>query len=103
MLHVAEKVSGNRFKIAGGSAALEVSWEVKANRNDRFVQTYGAPVERLKSDGEKGTYLRPELYGQPASRGQINTAPRSAPRVVPADQPADQQVDPAAADIVASK
>jgi hypothetical protein len=103
MLHVAEKVSGNRFKIAGGSAALEVSWEVKANRNDRFVQTYGAPVERVKVDGEKGTYLRPELYGQPASRGQINTAPRSAPRVIPADQPADQQVDPVAGSIVASK
>ena len=77
MLHVATEVEGNRFKVAGGTPNGKVSWEVKAKRNDRFVEVYGAPVERLKVGGEKGTYLRPELYGQPESKGQMYTAPRT--------------------------
>jgi hypothetical protein len=48
---------------------MEVSWEVKAIRNDRWVRTYGAPIEQDKAGGEKGKYLNPELYGQPKERG----------------------------------
>jgi hypothetical protein len=79
MLHIATEVEGNQFKVAGGTPNGKVSWEVKAKRNDRFVEVYGAPVERLKVDGEKGTYLRPELYGQPESKGQMYTTPRTRP------------------------
>jgi hypothetical protein len=79
MLHIAAEVEGNRFKVAGGTPNGKVSWEIKAKRNDRFVEVYGAPVERLKGDGEKGTYLRPELFGQPETKGQMNTTPRTRP------------------------
>jgi hypothetical protein len=34
-------------------------------------------VERPKVEGEKGTYLRPELYGQPDSKSQLHTTPRA--------------------------
>lgn len=79
MLHVADEVSGNRFHVAGGAPNAKVSWEIKAVRNDRFVQTYGAPVERVKVDGERGTYLRPELYGKPASQAQFAPPARVRP------------------------
>lgn len=68
-LHVSEKVSNNRFRISGGSPYGEVTWEVKAVRNDRYMQAYGAPVEIEKPEGERGTYQHPELYGLPPSRG----------------------------------
>jgi hypothetical protein len=77
MLHVATEIEGNQFRIAGGMPNGKVSWEVKAKRNDRFVEVYGAPVERPKVEGEKGTYLRPELYGQPDSKSQLHTTPRA--------------------------
>ncbi len=68
-LHVAQKIQGNRFKIAGGVPGGEVSWEVKAIRNDRWVQEYGYETEQEKEDEIKGKYLHPELYGQPKEKG----------------------------------
>jgi hypothetical protein len=68
-LHVGQRIHANRFQIAGGKAGMEVSWEIKALRNDRWVRTYGAPVEIAKPASERGKYQRPELYGQPAEKG----------------------------------
>lgn len=61
-LYIASKVEGARFTIAGGPPGLEVSWEVTARRNDRFVQRRGAPTEVQKTDDLRGRYLAPELY-----------------------------------------
>jgi hypothetical protein len=55
------------FRIAGGAPNAKVSWEVKAVRNDRWMQAHGAPVEQDKEGGERGRYQRPELYNQPAT------------------------------------
>lgn len=66
---VAEKIQGNRFAIRTSRPGVEVSWEIKAVRNDRFVQRYGAPVEVEKSASERGKYLMPALYDQPRERG----------------------------------
>jgi hypothetical protein len=68
-LHVAVEIQGNRFKIAGGAPGKRVSWEVKAIRNDLWVQRYGYQTEQEKEDEIKGKYLHPELYGQPKERG----------------------------------
>jgi hypothetical protein len=68
-LHVAVEIRGNRFKIAGGVPGRKVSWEVKAIRNDLYVQRYGFQTEQEKEDEIKGKYLQPELYGQPKERG----------------------------------
>lgn len=62
-LHIGQRVEGNTFLIAGGSAGLEVSWEVTARRNDLFVKTNGAPMEREKVGRDRGRFLRPDLYG----------------------------------------
>jgi hypothetical protein len=77
-LHVAVEIQGNRFKIAGGVPGKKVSWEVKAIRNDLWVQRYGYQTEQEKEDAIKGKYLHPELYGQPKERG-IHYRPEPEP------------------------
>jgi hypothetical protein len=56
----------------------KVSWEVKAIRNDLWVQRYGYQTEQEKEDAIKGKYLNPELYGQPKERG-IHYRPEPEP------------------------
>ena len=48
-LHVAEKISGNRFKIAGGPVGLEVSWQVTGVRKDTWAEANRIKVEESKS------------------------------------------------------
>jgi hypothetical protein len=96
MLHVAEEIDeaalsaaakaepseaapACSFRIAGGAPGAKVSWEVKALRNDRWVQQRGAPVEVEKQGIEKGTYQHPELYGQPPEKGVNYSATRHRP------------------------
>ncbi len=68
-LHVAQKAADGRFVIAGGTPGLEVNWTVIAQRNDAWVQRYGAPVEIEKGVGERGRYLHPELVGEGPAAG----------------------------------
>jgi hypothetical protein len=62
-VYVAEKITGNRFKIAGGTPGLEVSWQVTAVRSDPTIAKHRLPVEQDKPAAERGKYLEPELYG----------------------------------------
>lgn len=66
---VAREIKDNRFLIMTSAPNVKVSWEVKARRNDLWVQTYGAPVEVDKRDFERGKYQHPNLYGLPPERG----------------------------------
>lgn len=66
---IARKIRDNRFLIMTSAPYVEVNWEVKATRDDLWMQRYGAPVEVEKSEAEKGRYQHPELYGLPADRG----------------------------------
>lgn len=66
---VAEKIAGNRFKIAGGTAGLEVSWQVTGVRHDAFADQNRIPVEQEKPDEEVGYYLHPSALGQPEEKG----------------------------------
>jgi hypothetical protein len=68
-LHVAQEIDAGRFLIAGGPAGLKVSWQITALRSDPYIERYGAPVEVEKREDERGTYLHPELYGQPEELG----------------------------------
>jgi hypothetical protein len=61
-----DKAPACSFTISGGAPNGKVCWLVQALRNDRWVQTHGAPVELAKEGPEDGTYQHPELYGQPA-------------------------------------
>ncbi|MFC1558893.1 hypothetical protein ACFL40_06045 [candidate division KSB1 bacterium] len=62
-LHISEEISNCRFKIAGGSANLKVSWQVTGKRNDPYAKKNSLIVEEKKSKKEQGYYLHPEVYG----------------------------------------
>lgn len=68
-VYVASKVKGNQFEIAGGTAGLEVSWEVTGIRKDPFALQNRIQVEVEKPAAEKGLYLHPEAYGQSQEKG----------------------------------
>jgi hypothetical protein len=65
-LYVAEEVTDNHFKIAGGSAGAKVSWQVTGIRQDAWASAHRIQVEEEKPPNERGTYLHPELFGQSA-------------------------------------
>ena len=65
-LYVADEVSDNRFKIAGGDPGMKVSWQVTCIRHDPYANAHPISVEKDKPPEERGYYSHPELYGQPA-------------------------------------
>jgi hypothetical protein len=68
-LYIAEEVSNNRFKIAGGKPGMKVSWQVTGIRQDAFAKKHRVRVEEEKPAAERGYYLHPEAYNQPVERG----------------------------------
>ncbi len=75
-VYVAEKIAGNRFKIAGGRAGLEVSWQVTGIRQDRYANVHRVPVEEVKPPEEQGLYLHPDAWDKPEELGvSYATAP----------------------------
>ena len=62
-LYVAQKVSNNRFRIAGGTPGMEVSWQVTGIRQDAYAKAHRIPVEQEKPVAERGKYLHPEELG----------------------------------------
>jgi len=67
-VYIAEKIKGNRFKIAGGTPGMEVSWQVTGIRHDAWAVAHRIPVEEDKPTKERGTYLHPAEQGQPESK-----------------------------------
>jgi hypothetical protein len=61
-VYIAERISGNRFVIAGGTPFLEVSWQVTGVRNDAFARSGRKQAEIEKPDSEKGFYMHPEVF-----------------------------------------
>jgi trimeric autotransporter adhesin len=70
-IYVAEKIHDHRFRIAGGHAGMEVSWQVTGTRHDPYADAHPMRVEEEKPANERGYYLNPDLYGQPEDKGNI--------------------------------
>ncbi|HEV8483502.1 MAG TPA: hypothetical protein VGV87_08145 [Blastocatellia bacterium] len=68
-LYVAEEVSNNHFRIAGGAPGAKVSWTVTGIRQDAWANAHRIAVEEDKSESERGHYLYPELFNQPEEKG----------------------------------
>lgn len=64
-LHVSQEISNSRFKIAGGTAGMKVSWQVTGIRRDAGAKRNPLAVEEDKPSNERGYHLHPDLYGQP--------------------------------------
>ena len=67
-VYVAEEISSNRFKIAGGRPGLKVSWQVTGIRQDAWANAHRIPVEEEKEPRLRGYYIHPELYGAPPEK-----------------------------------
>jgi hypothetical protein len=65
---VADEVHDNRFAIRTDRPNVTVCWQVTDVRKDPYAQQYPIVVEEDKPEWERGTYLHPEVYGQPESR-----------------------------------
>jgi hypothetical protein len=64
-LHVAEEVSENRFKIAGGEEGMKVCWQLTGSRKDPWAAANPFVVEEDKPEEDRGRYLDPSLYDAP--------------------------------------
>ncbi len=62
-LHIAEEISQNHFRIAGGTSGMKVSWQVTGIRKDAYAEAHRIPVEVLKTEKERGKYLSPKELG----------------------------------------
>jgi hypothetical protein len=87
-LHIAEEIvsdttnasqqaddysNNTRFRIAGGNPGMKVSWQVTGIRQDPWANANRVKVEEDKSENERGHYLYPQIYGQPAEMGISHT------------------------------
>ena len=63
------KSSNSRFKIAGGTSGMKVSWQVTGIRKDPWANANRIQVEEDKPTKERGYHLHPDLYGQPEDKG----------------------------------
>jgi hypothetical protein len=69
-LHIAQEISENRFKIAGGNANMKISWQVTGVRQDVYAKAHPLQVEVDKDESKKGTYLHPIEHGLGEERGR---------------------------------
>jgi hypothetical protein len=70
-LYIAEEITDNRFRIAGGQPGMKVCWLVSAVRQDAWATAHRMVVEQDKPTKEQGFYLHPELYGQSEQQSVI--------------------------------
>ncbi len=102
MAKVVRKMAGNQFTVRTNLPNIEVSWQVTGIRHDAYAEAHRTPVEHDKSPQERGKYLHPELFGQPANAavGLIGMDEREAwraqnpPAPAPQERPAVAQAQP---------
>jgi hypothetical protein len=81
-VYIAQEVTNNRFKIAGGHGSMKVSWQVTGTRRDAYAVANPIAVEAWKDNGDRGQLLHPEAYGVAKSasvhseRERVNAARR---------------------------
>jgi hypothetical protein len=85
-VYIAEEVTGNQFKIAGGTPDLKVSWQVTAIRDDPYLRDHPVQAEVDKEGSEIGKYAYPEGYGQPETMA-VDQEPAQAPEPGPLEAP----------------
>jgi hypothetical protein len=66
---VSDEVKNHLFKIKTNAPGVKVSWQVTGVRSDAAMRKHPFKVEAEKLQSERGFYLAPEAYDQPAERG----------------------------------
>jgi trimeric autotransporter adhesin len=75
---VATEIGHNRFVIRTSKPSVKVSWQVTGIRKDAYANANRIPTEEEKPASERGYYLHPELFNQPASKGIVAAHPSEA-------------------------
>jgi hypothetical protein len=65
---VSKEIHDHEFTISTNSTHVKVSWQVTGVRQDAYSKAHPLIVEQPKNERERGYYLHPELYGQPADK-----------------------------------
>lgn len=65
---IEREIDGNQFVIRTNEPSVKVSWQVTGIRQDPWAEANRIIPETEKPDSERGTYLNPEVYGQPESK-----------------------------------
>jgi len=76
---VKHEIESNRFTIKTNRPLVKVSWQVTGIRHDAYADAYRILVEEDKPAAEQGSYLHPELFGQPASKSVTAAAKLGIP------------------------
>jgi hypothetical protein len=63
-VYIAEEIADNRFRIAGGTAGLKISWQVTGTRHDAWAMANRVEIEADKAPDQRGHYLHPEVFGR---------------------------------------
>lgn len=83
-IYIAQEITGNRFRVAGGTPNGKISWMVTGIRHDAYAKEHRIPVEELKPSGERGT----RLNGDAANRKSLGAVQR--PRGIAPEEPVKQ-------------
>jgi len=67
---IGEEIADNRFTIRTDHPNVKVSRQVTGIRQDPWAEANRIVVEQDKPPEELGSYLHPEAYGHPESRGR---------------------------------
>ncbi len=82
---IAAEIQGDRFRIAGGRPGTKVSWQVTGIRQDAWANANPLVPDSEKPVAERGSYLQPALFEQPAARSLRRTLVPEQP--APSDLP----------------
>ncbi|HXU35475.1 MAG TPA: hypothetical protein VN937_03865 [Blastocatellia bacterium] len=82
---VSRQIKHNEFAIRTSVPSVEVSWQVTGVRRDAWANKDRIPVEADKKEGERGLYLHPDAFGQPAELGisRVNHLRYAEPKKAP--------------------
>jgi hypothetical protein len=64
-----DQLQGRTFRIRTDEPDTGVSWQVTGIREDPYAKAHRIPTVQDKVGADRGRYLTPEVYGQPAAKG----------------------------------
>ena len=75
---VAEEIRNNSFVIRTDKPNVKVSWQITGIRQDAYANENRIPVEEDKPTDERGLYLYPKGFNQPAEKSVLSLIERRA-------------------------
>jgi len=88
---IAQEVEDGQFVIQTDLPNVKVSWQVTGIRQDPWAEANRIVVEEEKPAEEQGTYLHPEAYGLPESKGLAYKEAQERAIAPPAQEEAPEQ------------